>query len=105
MVEMALASSLEIQIDLLRVLVYDESRILCQQFGLDPLGVIASGALLLTISPSDFPTVEAAFLKASIPIQVIGELKQGPGRVLLRENGRLRELEPFPRDEILKIYE
>jgi hydrogenase expression/formation protein HypE len=104
-VEMALASRLEIQVDLHGVLVYDESRILCQQFDLDPFGVIASGALLLTISPSDLSAVESAFSKVSIPIQVIGEVKEGPGRVLLREDGRLRELEPLPRDEILKIYE
>jgi hydrogenase expression/formation protein HypE len=104
-VEVALASDVDIQVDLERVLVYEESRILCRQFGLDPLGVIASGALLLTISPFDLPAVEGAFSKASIPIHVIGEVKQGSGRVLLRENGRLRELEPFPRDEILKIYE
>jgi hydrogenase expression/formation protein HypE len=104
-VEMALASGLEIQVDLNEVPVYDESRILCQQFGLNPLGVIASGALLLTISPSDLSNMEAAFSKASIPLQVIGEVKSGPGRVLLREKGGPRELEPYPRDEILKIYD
>jgi hydrogenase maturation factor len=104
-VEMALASNLEIQVDLRKVFVYDESRILCQQFGLDPLGVIASGALLLTISPADLSAVEVAFSKASISIQVIGEVRQGPGRVLLKEEKGVRELEPFPRDEILKIYE
>jgi hydrogenase maturation factor len=103
-VEVALASNLEIQVDLQKVFVYDESRILCQQFGLDPLGVIASGALLLTISPTDLRAVEVAFSKASIPIRVIGEVRQGPGRVLLKEEKGVRELEPFPRDEILKIY-
>jgi hydrogenase expression/formation protein HypE len=104
-VEMALASDLEIQVDLRRVFVYDESRILCQHFGLDPLGVIASGALLLTISPADLSAVEAAFSKAAIPLKAIGEVKQGPGRVLLKEEKGVRQLEPFPRDEILKIYE
>jgi len=49
---MALASNLEIQVDLRSVFVYDESRILCRQFGLDPLGS-SLPALLLTISPTD----------------------------------------------------
>ncbi len=53
---MALASGKELEIDLEKVHIYDESRILCREYGLDPLGVIASGALLLTISPSDFST-------------------------------------------------
>ena len=104
-VEMALASDLEIQVDLRKVFIYDESRILCRHFGLDPLGVIASGALLLTISPADLSAVEVAFSKAAIPLQVIGEVKPGPGRVLLREEEGVRQLEPFPRDEILKVYE
>ncbi len=104
-VEVAWASNLEIQVDLDRVLVYEVSRILCQKFGLDPLGVIASGALLLAIPPSDLPALEKAFSKASIPIQVIGEVKQGPSRVLAKMGKGWKELEPFPRDEILKIYE
>jgi hydrogenase maturation factor len=68
---------------------------------LNPLGVIASGALLLTISAPDLPPLQNAFREASIPIQVIGQVKEGPARVL-RMNGK--EIKPFSRDEILKIY-
>jgi hypothetical protein len=39
---------------------------------------------------------------ASIPFQVIGKVKQGPARVLTIEG---KEIKPFPRDEILKIYQ
>jgi hydrogenase expression/formation protein HypE len=74
---------------------------LCQEYGMDPLGVIASGALLLTISPSDSSRLEAAFRKASIPFQVIGRVKQGPARVLTEDG---KEIHPLSRDEILKIY-
>lgn len=104
-VEMALASEKEIVVDLEKVHIYEESRILCQAFGLDPLGVIASGALLLATPPSDLANLQKAFREASIPIQVIGEIKEGPARVLAREGKRVKKLELFPRDEILKIYE
>lgn len=100
-VEMALASEKELEVDLEKVRIYEESRILCQEYGMDPLGVIASGALLLTISPSDASRLEVAFQKASIPFQVIGKVKQGPARVLTR---RGKEIHPLSRDEILKIY-
>jgi hydrogenase expression/formation protein HypE len=100
-VEMALASEKEMEVDLEKVPIYEESRILCQEYGMDPLGVIASGALLLTISPSDSSRLEAAFRKASIPFQVIGRVKQGPARVLTEDG---KEIHPFSRDEILKIY-
>jgi hydrogenase expression/formation protein HypE len=100
-VEMALASEKELEVDFDKVYIYEESRILCQAYAMDPLGVIASGALLLTISPSDSSRLEVAFQKASIPVQVIGKVKQGPARVLTKDG---KEIHPLSRDEILKIY-
>lgn len=105
LVEMAWASEKEIEVDLKDVFIYKESQILCNAFGLNPLGVIASGALLLTISPLDLLNIKKAFRKVSIPIQVIGQVKKGPARVLLKEKKSWRELKPLFRDEILKIYE
>jgi hydrogenase maturation factor len=104
LIEMAWASEKEIEVDLEKVFIYKESRTLCQEFGLNPLGVIASGALLLAISPSDFSPIQKAFGKNSIPLQVIGKVKRGPARVLRIDQKGLKELKPFPRDEILKIY-
>jgi hydrogenase maturation factor len=104
-VEMALASGKEIEVDLGEIHIYEESRILCQEYGLNPLGVIASGALLMTASPSDLSTLQKSFRGTSIPLQVIGKVRKGRPRVLaMGEKGR-KELHPFPRDEILKIYE
>jgi hydrogenase maturation factor len=104
LIEMAWASEKEIEVDLEKVFIYKESRTLCQEFGLNPLGVIASGALLLAISPSDFSPLQKAFRRNSIPLQVIGKVKRGPARVLKIDRKGLKELKPFPRDEILKIY-
>ena len=101
-VEMAWASNKEMEVDLEKVHIYEESRILCQEYGLDPLGVIASGGLLLTVSPPDLSAFQNAFRKTSIPIQVIGQVKEGPARVLAMDG---KEIKPFSRDEILKIYE
>lgn len=105
LVEMAWASEKEIEVDLKKIFIYKESQILCGAFGLNPLGVIASGALLLAISPSDLPKIEKAFRKVSIPIQVIGKVKRGPARVLARDEKSWKELKPLSRDEILMIYE
>lgn len=104
-VEMAMASEKEFEVNLEKVFIYEESRILCREFGLNPFGVIASGALLLTISPRDLPSIQKAFRKASIPLQVIGKVKKGPARVLTIDGKGHKELKPLPRDEILKIYE
>jgi hydrogenase maturation factor len=71
---------------------------------LNPLGVIASGALLLTVSPSDLSPLQKAFRRNSIPFQAIGKVKKGPARVLRIDQKGRKELKPLPRDEILKIY-
>jgi hydrogenase maturation factor len=71
---------------------------------MDPLGTIASGALLLTIAPSDLPALERSFQKASIPIRVIGRVKKGKPRVFAVDRKGKKEVKPFARDEILKIY-
>jgi hydrogenase maturation factor len=104
MIEMAWAAEKEIEVDLEKVFIYKESRLLCQKFGLDPYGVIASGALLLTLSPSDFLPIQKAFGKNDIPLKIIGKVKKGPARVLkINQKGR-KELKPLSRDENLKIY-
>jgi hydrogenase expression/formation protein HypE len=104
LIEMAWASEKEIEVDLEKVFIYRESRILCQEFRVDPLGTIASGALLLTVSPSDLSPIEKVFRKNSIPLQVIGKVKKGLGRVLSIDSKGRKELNPLPQDEILKIY-
>jgi hydrogenase expression/formation protein HypE len=104
LIEMAWASGKEIEVDLEKVLIYRESRILCQEFRLNPLGVIASGALLLTVSPSDLLSIQKAFRKNSILIQIIGKVKKGPAKVFRMDGKGRKELKPLPRDEILKIY-
>jgi len=100
-VEMAMASEKEIEVDFEKVHIYEESQILCQEYGLDPLGVIASGALLLAISPDDLSAIQKVFKESSIPLQVIGQVKEGPAKVLTTEG---EEMKPFSRDEILKIF-
>ena len=102
-VEMALASDKEIVVDIEKAPVYEESRVLCQQFGLDPLGVIASGALLVTIPSSELSQLQKVFREASIPVRVIGEVKEGPARVMATSEGGMKEVPPFARDEILRI--
>jgi hydrogenase expression/formation protein HypE len=103
-IEMSLASEKEIEVNLEKVHIYEESRLLCQEYGLNPLGVIASGALLLTISPSDLPTIQKAFKGTPIPLQVIGQVNESPAHALVISGKGRKELKPLPRDEILKIY-
>ncbi len=74
---------------------------LCTALGLDPWGVIASGALLLTAKADRLAAMQAAFDQAGIRLFTLGQIVESPGVVKL--DGSLL---PRPaRDEIARLYE
>jgi hydrogenase maturation factor len=99
--ELAHASGVRLRIELDRVAIRPETDRLCRHFGIDPLGLIGSGALLVAIAASRVAPLLRAWQREGIVGQVIGEVERGRG-VLARRGGRLV---PFPwvaQDEIVK---
>jgi len=95
--EMACAAGLFIEVDASAVPLLSETRLLCSSLGLDPLGLIGSGSLLVGCKPHGRGELQAAMQKAGIPLRWIGSARaiapaEGPGASLPR----------FQRDEILK---
>ncbi len=74
---------------------------LCAHYGLDPLGAIASGALLLTVQAADETGIKAALMESGIAVYRLGYVTDGPASV--RFQG---EVLPRPaRDEIARLFE
>lgn len=73
---------------------------LCTTLGLNPWGVIASGALLLTIRPESLPAMQAAFDAAHIRLFVLGSIVEQHG--VLTPDGKV--LARPARDEIARIF-
>jgi hydrogenase expression/formation protein HypE len=74
---------------------------LCAFYGLDPLGAIASGALLLTVTPSAVERVMTALHRAGIHVYRLGQVLTGPPQV--HSGG---DMLPRPaRDEIARLFE
>lgn len=84
--------------------VYPETRALCAALHLDPLGLIASGALLAAVAPDDAPAILSALHAEGIAAAVIGAVRAEPG-VTLRDAAGARPLPIFPRDEIARLFE
>jgi hydrogenase maturation factor len=82
-----------------------ETVALCNHFGLDPLGVIASGALLIAADPHSTSKIVDHLAQAGTNANVIGRV-QSPekGRLLIGEAGS-RPLPAFARDEITRLFE
>jgi hydrogenase expression/formation protein HypE len=78
-----------------------EAARLCAFYGLDPLGAIASGALLLTVSPDSEEAVIAALASAGIAAYRLGHMAGGAPEVHFR-GGILPRPE---RDEIARLFD
>ena len=70
----------------------------------EPLGTIASGALLLAVAPADAGVVLHACARESIDCAFIGRVVTREAGVTLTSGGRARELPAFPRDEITRLF-
>lgn len=82
-----------------------ETVALCKHFNLDPLGIIASGALLMATDPQSSSQIIEALQQAGIKARVIGTVQpEEKGRWLVGETGT-RPLPSFPRDEITRLFE
>ena len=102
--EMAQAAGVGLRVDRERVPVLAEGRQLCEAFGLDPMGTIASGSLLMTVSPGDADAVAAACRTAGIDCAAIGRVTPPSEGVTLVSGGYPRPMPSFPQDEITRIF-
>lgn len=101
--ELSSASGCSITVDEDMITVLPESRALCGYFGLDPLGAISSGALLISAPADKAGKITGALRGAGILSAVIGKVG-GKGRaVSMTTGGKSKKLKYFERDELTKI--
>ena len=80
------------------------TRILCDMFKLNPLGVISSGAMLIASEPEKGETICQALGAAGINADIIGKfLPSESGMWLEDANGTQQPLPVFETDEIAKL--
>lgn len=100
--ELAVAARAGLVIHADRIPILPETRAVCQVFHLDPLRLIASGALLIAAPPEACENVLTAVQQKGIPAAVIGEVKPLSEGVKLRRDGEWVDLTYPPQDEITK---
>ena len=100
--EVAQASGLGLSVEQQRIPVLPECRAVCQALELDPLGLLGSGALLITLAANKVPLLLSALRAQSIPAYEIGRmLAQDEGLSLIGSLGPV-PLPSFPRDEFAR---
>ena len=103
--ELAQAAEVGLLVRQERIEVLPETTLLCADYGLDPLGIIASGSLLIVLSPQDSARVMEKLEEASIAAAVIGQVVTREKGLKLMAGGVARDLPYFERDEIAKLFE
>ncbi len=103
--ELAQACGMTISLNLDRVAVFDETRGICAALGLDPLGLLASGALLAVVPGTDADHVARDLSDAGIPCTPIGTVVPGPPRVILASGDSASPLPSFARDELARFFD
>ncbi|HBO85267.1 MAG TPA: hydrogenase expression/formation protein [Deltaproteobacteria bacterium] len=102
--ELAIASKAGIIIDRDKIPVFPECKRLCDYFGINPLGAIASGSLLISAPPEDSKRIITNLKKNGIKAVIIGRVVDKKYGVNIRENNRLKPMKVFERDEITRIF-
>jgi len=101
--ELLVERNLGVEINLASLPLFPESKLLCEHFRLDILGLIASGALLIIGEENVCAKLQTKLQRAKMTAALIGRiLPAGEGRWLIDGKQR-QELPLFKRDEILKV--
>ena len=82
---------------------FSETREIARVLNLDPMGLIASGALLLASAPAGAEAILHALERAGIPAARIGTMEKAERGVVVVEDGKERPLPHFPTDELARI--
>jgi hydrogenase maturation factor len=103
--ELARAAGVGLLVHKERIEILPETTRLCADYGLDPLGIIASGSLLIVLSPEDSARVIGKLQEAGIAAAAIGKVVAREEGLKLMADGVTRNLPYFERDEIARLFE
>jgi hydrogenase expression/formation protein HypE len=102
--ELAVAAGVKIVVEESRIPVYAESKILCDMYGLNPLGVIGSGGLLVTAPYREADRILKAAQSQGVNMTDIGYVEAaGPPSVAMLTPDGTKPVPYFEADEVTKI--
>ena len=100
--ELADASQLGITIDREKILVNPITQQVAISLNLNPLGILGSGTLLVTVEPNQVDEILSGLKEEGLNASCIGNLGASNDPTVLLENGESHPLPRFPRDEIIR---
>ena len=102
--ELARAAGVGLAIEEGSIPILPECADICQALGLNPLGLLASGALLITLPPEDVPGLFSALKREGIEAFEIGRITGPEEGVHIIRGHELEPLPRFERDELARFF-
>ena len=103
--EIAQAAGVGVTVDGEAVRLLPECQEVCSALGLDPLGLLASGALIITLPADQAQVLTKALAKQRIEARVIGRVGAQEEGVTLRNAHGVEPMPSFPRDELARYLD
>jgi len=104
--ELAAASGAGVHLDApVSLPVLPETRAVCRALSLDPLGLLASGALLVAVAPTDVAATLAALQACGASGGVIGRVTEVSAGLTMAGPAGTSALPTFARDELARWFE
>lgn len=104
LLEIARAAGKGLIVDLDAIPILPEASALCREFGLDPLGTLASGSLLLTTDAADAGHLQATLTAAGYPTAIVGRVTAPEEGLVARRDGWQVPWPTFTADEITRLF-
>jgi hydrogenase expression/formation protein HypE len=92
--ELVAPAGLELRVIREHIPVFLETDTICSALALDPLKLIASGALLIAVAPDRADSVLTAIEATGVPVVVIGEVRPSNEGITIVTNGAVKPLTP-----------
>lgn len=102
--EIALASKIGVEIYPEKIGLIPECEYICSVLSINPMGLIASGSLLIIISPDDVKSLTASLNEKNIDVQEIGRVTNPESGIKLHELDGIVDLPIFEQDELARWY-
>jgi hydrogenase expression/formation protein HypE len=100
--ELAIVSRAGVEIEAEAIPILDETRAVAEALGIDPLGMLASGSLLIATRAESVSSIVRDIEAAGIPVSVVGRLTEDPLDAVLIEAGERSQLPEFAVDEVAR---
>jgi hydrogenase maturation factor len=103
--EIAEAAKVGLLIEENKIPVLPECRDLCDRFGLNPLGLLASGSLIITLDSGEAVKLLRALDGSGITAEIVGKVVSAAEGCKIHNSGGTKRLPRFGRDELARFLE